>query len=684
MSTLKQFFNHIDPSYGKHIAEKLTTFRSNPILGFRTAGSFTEHAAGEFLLQEMQQLGLQNITKDAFPLDAWIFKKATLQFHDDKETLHTCHLGAYPMHFITDGLESFELVDMGKGTKQDYANYKGDFKNKFVLIEINQRDEWWINYPAYEAYLQGARGVIAMQSASFAEIDETALNTNNFNGPSDLTALSISQKDGQLLKTLIAHQPNQTLQIKLDVYSEINTTSGTGYNIWGEIPGSTSPEEVILVSAHYDAYYDGFQDNGTAVGLMLGLARTMIQANIQPERTIRFIALSAEEWGAVNSRFDWLIGSYMQIFKVRPEWRQTILYNINFEMPGIESFNTHWMQVPYELQDPLTEWQRTLPFNHMANAYSEGVKFITPNDIWADDFSFSIAGIPSVRNDFTDFPFGRSAYHSQFDSIDTYNEAAFHFNHQLYGALMLHWSQATLVNLSFTTLFKKIRETSIFSQELMNTVIETAEQLEQAIDQEIKLPTLAFDEQSAFNQAIQELFQSIQTSWLTINWMDHISLIHEPFLHTLQKLNESQSLIKQIIQAIDNTQAVSLWINQLIDILGAIDHNSYAINFSEETCKYFTDYVFNQSNDRQFWGQNLVLSPLNVRPFIQKLQEYSAKSFDINQIHELNTMHNDIKDIYFLIEEQFNILLQKQSKLLNQHVLQLNHLISLLNPTSID
>ncbi len=59
-------------------------------------------------------------------------------------------------------LKRFDLVYLKKGTAKDYENI--DVKGKLVLIEINQREEWWFNYPVYQAHLKGAKALIAVQS----------------------------------------------------------------------------------------------------------------------------------------------------------------------------------------------------------------------------------------------------------------------------------------------------------------------------------------------------------------------------------------------------------------------------------------------------------------------------------------------------------------------------------------
>lgn len=41
------------------------------------------------------------------------------------------------------------MVYLGKSTADCYERV--DVKGKLVLVDINQRDEWWINFPVYQA-----------------------------------------------------------------------------------------------------------------------------------------------------------------------------------------------------------------------------------------------------------------------------------------------------------------------------------------------------------------------------------------------------------------------------------------------------------------------------------------------------------------------------------------------------
>lgn len=70
-------------------------------------------------------------------------------------------------------------------------------------------------------------------------------------------------------------------------------------NVVAELPGTTRPEEIILVGAHFDAYYQGADDNASGVAALLELARVLSSHRF--ERTVRFVGFDMEELGLAGS-----------------------------------------------------------------------------------------------------------------------------------------------------------------------------------------------------------------------------------------------------------------------------------------------------------------------------------------------------------------------------------------------
>ena len=67
------------------------------------------------------------------------------------------------------------------------------------------------------------------------------------------------------------------------------------FNVEAELKGSKLPNEIVIVGAHYDSVVGtpGANDNGSGTAAMLWLAEHF--ANLQPDRTIRFVAFTNEE-----------------------------------------------------------------------------------------------------------------------------------------------------------------------------------------------------------------------------------------------------------------------------------------------------------------------------------------------------------------------------------------------------
>jgi Zn-dependent M28 family amino/carboxypeptidase len=86
---------------------------------------------------------------------------------------------------------------------------------------------------------------------------------------------------------------NTTVDTFIDAYGR------TSWNIVGELPGTTRPNDIYIVGAHYDtAYQDsifapGADDNASGVAGVLETARVM--AGYQYGATLRFIAFDREE-----------------------------------------------------------------------------------------------------------------------------------------------------------------------------------------------------------------------------------------------------------------------------------------------------------------------------------------------------------------------------------------------------
>ena len=622
------YLEHVDTDYSFALAKKLEDIRSNEALGYRTAGSEAELRTGDMLKAEMESIGLSDVTKDAFTLDTWTFETAQLTYPTADGFETTVELGGYQTDFSTGGPQTYTIIDGGQGTEADLEGL--DVSGKLVLIDINQRENWWINYPAYEAHLHGAAAVIAAQDGGYAEVSDDALNAQDICGPADAPAFSISRADADALRSSMAAAGTNELTVSLNAESAV-TLDGTSYNIVGTIPGK-DPDAMVLMSAHYDSYFAGFQDDNAAIALMFGIAKGILDSGYQPEKTLVFCAMAAEEWGVSDTRYDWSTGAYNQIFRVHPEWVGKVVADINFELPAMDEGDTDHIRASYELKTFLEDFKGGVPAAE--GVFQNGIEVIVPTQTWSDDFSLSIAGVPSTVTALRG-GFAQTHYHSQFDNEDTYSEAAFRFHHDLYGMLMLAYDRCAVSPLDFSTRLEALRtsmDDTVLSAEQVSTLtglLDEAEAAAQAAwekvsavnadylaaldagDDETASRLLA--ESRALNSAVLDAFLYAEDTFVRLTWEDVSIFPHEHSQNNLLALDGAIAAL----EAGDPALALD-------EYLYAVDNNWYAYDWSRETFDHFTNYVLDQPADRLMWGAGRVQGHVDLFDVINALQEKDA------------------------------------------------------------
>lgn len=621
----KAYLEHVDVEYAYHIARALMKFRSNPVLGYRNAGSRAELEAGDFLAGEMERIGLKKVKKEKLPVDSWEFKKAVLSYQGEDGSVCQMQLGAYPTTFVTNGPEEFSLVYLGKGTVWDYQGR--DVRGKLVLVEVNQRTDWWINYPVYQAHLKGAKALIAMQTGGHGEESEDTLNAQDITGPSEAAAFSISRRDGELLKKALEEKGEITVtldadsQVKRDQYS---------YNILGKIPGRNK-ERMLLLSAHYDAYFEGFQDDGAAVGMMLSIGKALTEMDYKPENTILFCAMAAEEWGVEDSPYDWSTGAYEQVFHLHPEWKGKVIGALNFELPAIGHGERDYIRSGYEYTSFLREFLGTLPLS--TKAYSQGVGVKSPVEPWSDDFSMNLSGIPAMVNDFFTGDFMKSHYHSQLDNGEAYEEEVYRFHHELYGLLLLALDWTAVVPLDFSGLFRALeesvnldtcRETRAWGRTLCGSLEDAADMAGELyekvrdINEEYarllaegkrKKAEKLLSRSHSIEAMLLELFAMEQDAFVRLNWRNEVHFPQEVVEHTLLYVSKAA-------KALEHGE-----IGLALEALSKVDNNGYALFFDEEVYVHFTVNVIRQLPERLKWGAGRVKYHENLYRLMHRLKE---------------------------------------------------------------
>ena len=661
MTTEQQYIASLDIEASYNLAKQMEAYRTNPVLGYRPAGSKAEFETGEMLKSYMEDLGLSNVRKDEIKVDGWEFEKAVLAYADAAGERQEVQLGAYQTDFVTKGAETFQVVYVGKGGEKDYADK--DVTGKIVLAEINQRDEWWINFPVYQAHEKGAKALIAVQIGGYGQVDEKALNAQDIAGPPEAAAFSMSFEDSEKLKACLDEKGEIT--VTLDASSRVMRDVST-YNILGEIPGRRS-DRMILLSAHYDSYFSGFQDDNTAVAMMLGIARAFTKMGYQPENTWVFCAMAAEEWGIADSKYDWSTGAYAEVFNVHPEWAGKVIGDFNFELPALSNGNLDGIRCTYEYKDFFEDTLKTLPA--LSPAYPEGVLVSAPIETWSDDFSVAISGIPSMVNEFSAGSFMTTHYHSQYDSDAYYNEAAYRFHHELYGLLLMHLDRQSVAPLNFAEVFEQAsasldvlmcQKSGSRVTALLNLLGQTEEVAEEVYDRIYDINEAGVDSEQCreAENILLKVFKMAQDKYVRLTWEDAVVFPQEAAQNNLRYLKKA---IRALKRKIPDAEAA-------FEALYEIDNNAYAFQFSKQVYERFTDYVLDQNSDRLQWGRGRIVHHENLYDLVAQLMDkYHQGATDFSdEIVELEKVAKRQKaylrdDIEYMLQSTEKMLLLLQA-----------------------
>jgi hypothetical protein len=403
--------------YTIEIEDTLNALGTDPLLGFRLAGTWAEHEASWFVRDELKAMGLTDVRLEAVPVDAWDFEGARVAVGErsgDAAIIASSFAGVPG----TDGPLEGELVYVGAGTKYEF-DAAGDVTGTWVLID-GEFDDWWVNFVGAEATLRGAAGVVMTYGEGtypwYSYPD--ALGGNDGEYDDDwVPMVYVAWQDGDWLKEqLAAAAPGEPVMATVD--SKVTITlaedGGVGYNVVGVLEGSDPSLAPVLLSSHLDAHFRAGLDDTGAVANELLTAKAMKMAGVQPRRTTIFFFTCAEEYGYTDCWYDWAIGSWYTITETHADWAGEIAFAMFIELMAEDGG-------PLELEAP----PDTLSFleavsDASADVLPYGYSSVPKPNTWTDQWSWSASGVPTVCTS-AGGPEYDTYYHTTLENADRVN-----------------------------------------------------------------------------------------------------------------------------------------------------------------------------------------------------------------------------------------------------------------------
>lgn len=608
--------NSIDTEFSETVMDKIASLGDNPDVGNRSSGSKAERQAADYLFNTMKEIGLSNVTEDKFTADTWSFEKARIYISDDEYI----SLGGYATTLVSN-MEDTEIVYGGRGTADDLKDL--DVKDKLVLIEIDQHNDWWINHPAYQAYLKGAKAVIAYNDHGYAQYDDTTIGVQDICGPDYAPALGTNKEGFEKLKKLI-DENNGTAKVKLDVKSVV-TKDGSSQNLWGEIPGKS--DETIMIIAHYDGYFHSAFDDASGAATVMGIAKAVIDSGYKPEKTIRFVFHGAEEWGKSGVEYDWAKGAYEQITNIHPEWAEDAFALLNIDgMYAISGQKDFALATVTELRD-YTENAISDVIKEYPN-YSVIVK--SPTSTGTEDFSYSQAGVPAIVAsdvEFEDSNYDQNIYHSTMDSkLYGFNPEVFKMVHEIFTTLLFDLDNTAVRPMNFTAEINALEEsldTSVIpaDSEIFESLEKAKEAAEKLDAKTAQYNREGIENSAEYNKKLYEIFKEMRQNLVSFTWETEI------VFPTEQSQNNIAALKKAIIalNSGDGDYAYD-------ECLSNVDYNWYAYEFEKEAFYFQSKRI--RDNAVGTWGEGLILNPgENLYDVIAFLKEnYGNENTDYTEV----------------------------------------------------
>jgi len=332
------------------------------------------------------------------------------------------------------------LVFVGYGVKapeRQWDDYKGvDLHGKIAVVLINDPDfetgkgdfggkamtyygRWTCKYE--EAARQGALGMLVIHESAPASYGWATVKNSNTNAMFDIVRdkpaevhpelegwiqrdLAVAMFKGAGLDFEALKRKAQTRDFhpvvlkgeSLSAHFKADTRVITSHNIVGRVEGSERPDETVIYSAHWDhlgigapdasgdRIYNGAVDNATGTAALIELGRAFAHGP-QPQRSVIFLAVTAEEKGLLGSE-------YYAANPLYPLAKTAGVLNVDALDPHGPAHNfTISGSARLGLLDDLIADARTFGMTYTPDPKPEAGHFFR-----SDHFSFAKRGVPAI------------------------------------------------------------------------------------------------------------------------------------------------------------------------------------------------------------------------------------------------------------------------------------------------
>ncbi len=441
------------------------------VYGPRVNNSRNHRAAAEWAMAQMKAWGLQNVHLEKWgPFGyGWQIKK----YYGALETPAYASLIGFPLAWTpgTNGVVTADAVLAPLHTEADFEKYRGKLKGKIVLIfdprELAMHTETDAHRltdaeveartmtpdPSRNGFGGGGNGprpgeftpATLSTAAASGRVLRNKVNaflkeegvlvalTPGYNGDGGTIFASYGgsqdPKDpvGPPMAAITPEQYNRicrllqhgtTPKLTFDIETEYQKDDVMGFNVIGEIPGTSKADEVVMVGGHFDSWQGGTgaTDNGTGSAVAMEAMRILATLHKPMARTVRVALWGGEEEGLYGS-----LAYVQQHFAPRDTMKKTAEYDkldVYFnDDSGSGKFRAVSALGNAELAAVFNSW--IVPVKDLGISAVTGLTAgptVTPGG--TDSTSFSWIGLDGIGFMQDPLEYGSRTHHSNMDLYD--------------------------------------------------------------------------------------------------------------------------------------------------------------------------------------------------------------------------------------------------------------------------
>lgn len=265
--------------------------------GNRLSGSPNLEAAIRWAVDEMKRDGLENVRAEPVKVPHWVRGRESLEIvADTPQPLVMLGLGnsvGTPASGIVADLVILHSFD-------ELQAARDRVKGAIVLFNVpfttyGETVQYRTTGPSRVAALGGVAMLVRSVGPAGLRLPHTG-TLDYANDQPKIPAAAITTEDTARLQRMIDRGTRVRLKLMMEAHFLPDADSA---NVVGEIRGRERPDEVVLVSGHFDSWDvgTGSTDDGGGAVVTWEALRLMKKLNLRPRRTVRVVLWTNEENG---------------------------------------------------------------------------------------------------------------------------------------------------------------------------------------------------------------------------------------------------------------------------------------------------------------------------------------------------------------------------------------------------